>query len=88
MSTTLIVCTAVAGLPQESVAVQVLVIVNALSQAPGVVTSENAISIVLLHKSVAVAPPVAAVDVSSEHSTVTSAGIVNSGAVVSTTLIV
>ncbi|WP_296321240.1 hypothetical protein [Winogradskyella sp.] len=88
VSITVIVCTAVDGLPQLSVAVQVRVITNSPSQAPGVVTSEDVISIVVLHASVAVATPVAVVDVSSEHSTVTSAGTVSSGAVVSTTVIV
>jgi hypothetical protein len=53
LSSTVIVCAAVAVLPQASVAVHVLVMEYSPAQAPGVVTSLN-VSVAVPHASLAV----------------------------------
>ena len=86
VSTTVIVWTQEAVLPQSSVAVQVREMVSVLPQ-PGAEESEK-LTVASPHVSVAVAEPVAEGPVGSPHSTVASAGQVMTGGVVSTTVIV
>ena len=74
-------------MPHASVAVQVLVMVDALAQAPAAMASENVIVGVASQLSVAVAFPVAAGVESSSHSMVRSAGAVKIGSVVSSMVI-
>jgi hypothetical protein len=63
LSSTKIVCAQLLELPQSSIAVNVLVIVNSCGHAPAVVTSENPMVGVPSQISVAVALPVTAVAV-------------------------
>src|SRR5688572_8717725 len=85
LSSTVIVCVAVAVLPQASVAINVLVTVYSLAQVPGVEASVDVIATVP-QASVAVGVPNDGVK---GHSIVAAAGIVvNTGAVLSSTVIV
>jgi hypothetical protein len=86
VSTTVIVCTALAALPHSSVAVQVRVMTSVFPQ-PATLVSLS-VMVTLPQVSLPVATPVAALVVSSVHSTCTSAGAVTLGAVVSTTVMV
>jgi hypothetical protein len=84
LSVTVITCEAVAVLPQASVAVNVLVTIDSLAQVPGVVASVEVIDTVP-HASVAVGVPKVGVK---GHSMVAAAGTeVNTGAVLSVTVI-
>jgi len=73
-------------LPHSSVAVQVRVIVSVLPQ----LAAETSLKVIATDPQVSapVAEPVEAGSVDSVHSTIASAGTVNEGAVVSTTVIV
>ena len=85
LSSTVITCDAVAVLPQASVAVNVLVTVYSLAQVPGALASV-VVMFTVPHASVAVGVPKDGV---SGHSMVAAAGIVvNTGAVLSSTVIV
>ena len=75
-------------MPHASVAVQVLVIVEALGQAPAAMASENVIVGAASQLSVTVAVPIAAGVESSSHSLVILAGTVRIGSVVSSLVIV
>jgi hypothetical protein len=86
VSTTVIVWSALALLPQSSVTVQVRVIVSVLPQ-PATLLSDDVI-VTLPQESLPLAVPVPAGLVSPPHSTVASAGALMLGAVVSTTVIV
>jgi hypothetical protein len=85
LSSTVIVCEAVAVLPQPSVAVHVLVMEYSPAQAPGVVTSAK-LKLAVPHASLAVGEENEGVTV---HSIVTSAPTpLMAGAVLSSTVIV
>ncbi len=84
LSSTVITCDAVAVLPQASVAVNVLVTVYSLAQVPGALASV-VVMFTVPQASVAIAVPKDGV---SGHSMVVAAGIVvNTGAVLSSTVI-
>src|SRR5690349_20947654 len=85
-SSTLIVCVAVAVLPQSSVAVHVRVIENEPAQAPGVVTSLKVSSTSASHRSVAVG--VVHDGVASQLMVVAPGSVEITGGVTSSTLIV
>jgi len=72
-------------LPQSSIAVNVLVMVNSCGHAPATVASEKPIVGVPSQLSVAVALPVVAVAVLVLHCTVIFAGQVTTGGVLSST---
>jgi hypothetical protein len=86
VSTTVIVCTHEAVLPQESVAVQVRVMTELPAQVPACTTSLEVMLATPLQASVAVAVPVAAGNVEAPQATVTSTGQVITGGVESTTV--
>lgn len=87
LSSTNMIWTHVDELLHASVAVHVLVIVLSWGQPPAIVTSEN-VTAGIEQLSVAVAVPVLAGSVLSEHSIVTSTGQVITGGVLSSTKIV
>jgi len=86
VSTTVIVWSKDVAFPHASVAVQVRVIVSVLPQ----LAADTSLKVIATVPQVSapVAEPVAAGSVGSVHSTVTSAGNVNEGGVVSTTVII
>tara|TARA_B100000809_G_scaffold53679_1_gene49168 strand:+ start:602 stop:844 length:243 start_codon:yes stop_codon:yes gene_type:complete len=75
-------------LPQASIAIQVRVIADAPAQVPTATLSDDVTPGALLQLSVAVAVPVFAAAVEASHSTVTFAGQVITGTVVSTMVMV
>ena len=85
---TVIVCTQVDALPQLSVAVQVRVITELTAQLPAAVASAKVMTGTALQLSVAVAVPSVAGVIGSSQLTVTLAGQVMTGAVMSSTFIV
>src|SRR5690606_40188283 len=89
VSSTVIVCTQSLALPQLSTAVHVRSMVYVSGHEPGMVVSEYVISVIgSVQLSVAVASPRDTGKVLSSHSTVTLAGQVITGGVVSSTVIV
>jgi len=89
VSAMVIVCRqSLSTLPQSSVAVQVRVMTDSLAQEPAATLSLAEITGAGSQLSVAAAVPVPAAAVAASHSTVTFAGQVTSGAVVSTMVIV
>lgn len=87
LSSTKIVCTQEAELPQSSAANQVLLMVYSWGHPPAIVTSLEVIVGVLSQLSVAVAVPVLAGNVLAVHNTVIFAGHVIEGAALSSTKI-
>src|SRR5258705_81322 len=88
MSPTVIFCSQLTVLPQLSLAVHVRVMTFVLGQAPGASVSAYATSGLGSQLSVAVATPVAFVEVESVQATLLLAGQVMNGAVPSVTVIV
>src|SRR5690606_267186 len=89
VSSTVIVCMQSLALPQSSTAVHIRSIVYVSGHEPGMVVSEYVMSVTgSVQLSVAVASPKTLGSISSSHSTVTLAGQVITGGVISSTVIV